>query len=539
MAAGGRVNLQGHFNLGTDNVVYVTNDVEIIGEAPVESGPEDPVTGNRDRTWPTKITGGGAESGAVIFSNEKVNVTIRNINFDRYQYLAIRIRKATFAEVSNCKITNGLPEQHELLPIYNAVFGLEIGGTPSVNGGVDYASVDQAVVKDNVISIVDDGLHYDSPPWVLTLGIGLVGMLDGTRVVSGNLVTNFSHLGIHNRTHGTTTIENNRVIAGNGGNGVGQRTGIAPDWYGRLYFAAPVPLGKVYVRNNAIETDFGFGPNNPTGVWANNFPGNPLAEDTEIVIEDNHIQVDGRYGIIGIGPLRNVTCRDNVITGQVRRGIDFAGVNESMIKNNNVNITADHSGIAVWAASLSGARGNTIIGNKLTGSAPRGILVGDAPPYPWSTDDNSFVGNDLSEFSTSFGIFSTGLSNGNHFTNNTLGSAVGWGVYSAGTGNEFQNTTFSGDYLGFGFLPVFVLLDVGSQLNEVTSVKDDTPPYAFDVCDQVVDLNTPVTTNIVPGYDKCDAPGADVVERVEEMIEQKEAEMNQMKDETPGEPGEQ
>jgi hypothetical protein len=267
------------------------------------------------------------------------------------------------------------------------------------------------------------------------------------------------------------------------------------------------------------------------GYTVNNSQNEPLAEDTEVVIDDNYINVDGNRCVRGLGLFRNVTIRDNEITGDSNRGIEFAGGFESRIENNNINLTDGVEGITVWATSTIASIGNTIARNTLTGSATYGIRVGDVPPYPRSSDDNSFVGNDLSELNTDIGIFTTGLSIGNHFANNILGSASGWGVLSTGTGNEFHNTTFSGDYLGFGFLPVFVVLNVGSQLNEVTSVKDATPPYAFDVCDQVVDLNTPVTTNIVPGYGRCDAQSADVLALVEEMIAEKRLEMDRAKGE--------
>lgn len=555
VAAGGTIYLKGHFDFGTDNVVHVAWDVEIIGETPIESGPVDPVTGNRDRRWPTVITGGGAAKAAVFWSDVKANVVIRNVHFDRYQYTAVQIRKAAYAEVSNCRITNGLPEVLPELPDYNKVAGLTIGGSPAVAGNVDYASVDHAVVKDNIISIADSYTPYGKPS-VITSGIGLSGMLDGTRSVMGNLVKNFAHLGIFNTTGGITTIEHNRVVAGDRGDGIGFRKGIAADWYGRVHFEAPVPLGQVFVRANAIATD----GEQAHGVIVNNWPANPLAEDTKIVIEDNRIHVDDPrqgVGIWAFGTFRNVTARNNEITGNMYLGagmnafnaertgyaedidvagndidvsgstpapsvigIMFAGVVGSRIRNNTINTIDGHAGIVVWAHDR-GSEGNTIVGNTLTGSAAYGLLVGDPAPWP-DTRDNSFIANDLSGLSTNVAVFSDNRSSGNHFADNILGSAVGWGVHSAGVSNTFDNTTFSGDYRGFGLSPAFILLDRGSETSRIAALRDGSPPQSFDVCDQVVDLNTwfsPfTTTNVVPGYERCAAPDAELAAQVAAIV---------------------
>jgi hypothetical protein len=73
------------------------------------------------------------------------------------------------------------------------------------------------------------------------------------------------------------------------------------------------------------------------------------------------------------------------------------------------------------------------------------------------------------------------------------------GIYCAGSENIFVNNTFHGDYPGWpanGFL----LLDAESYDNHVVSLKKETPPHGFDICDQVMDLGT---NNKIPGYRKC------------------------------------
>jgi hypothetical protein len=498
-----RVFLSGTFDFGTDNVIVISRNVEIIGDPPIESGPTDPVTGNRDRIWPTKIRGGGAESRAVIWSDEKVDIVIKNIHFDQYQSTAISIRKASYAEINSCKITNGKPEVLDLLPIYNSVLGLAIGGSPTLYGEVDFPTVDNAVIVDNVVSNVEDGLPYDKP-LVLSFGIGMSGMLDGTREVRGNLVKNYSHLGIYNTTGGTTIIENNRVIGGNRGDGIGYQMGIAPDWYGRRYFVAPVPLGNVFVRDNAIETQ-GAGA---SGVIINNWPRNPLAEDSEVVIEGNEIQVDAPAwgGVAGTGLVRNVTVRENTIVGSMLYGIDFVAVEGSTVMKNTIELSGGIAGITVWGNSTEGSFGNIIKGNTITGSAEFGLVVGDHGPFPVS-GDNTFQGNDLSGLSTDYGGWVDERTDGNQFVNNVLG-------------------------------PAPLVLAFGSQYNSVVAAKDGSQPNGFDVCNQVMDLNTwysPfTTTNIIPGYNRCSAPGAEVVQQVQARIAEKRLE----KERAQGEPRE-
>jgi hypothetical protein len=531
VGAGGTVNLQGQFALGSDNVVEITNSVEIVGEPPIESGTPNPVTGNRERSWPTVITGGGGFNSAAFYSNQEVDIVIQNLHFDRYQYAAIWIRKAGYAEVGNCLITNGFPEVLPVLPIYDAVMGMIIGGAPAVNGGVDFASVDLAVIQDNVVSIVDDPTHHypPAPPYVLSSGISLSGMPDGERIVRRNHVKNFAHLGILNPTGGKTEIISNLVTAGDPGDGIGQRLGIAPDWYSRVYYAEDVPLGQVYVRDNVIESHGtpGVFPR-ANGIVVNNSRGEPVPDDSEVIIENNEMTVDwpptGR-GIVVSGLARNVTVRGNTIRGDLAYGIIFNSGSDSEIVANRISVTATEAGMTFWAHGnplFGGASRNIVARNVLEGSGQIGIVVGDDPGWE-NSEGNSFLANDLQGFDSDYGIQTRHHSIGNRFVGNTIGSASGWGIHAEGTSDEFINNRFIGQYEGFGTYPdVFVILEVGSQGNLVVAVKDETSPNGFDLCGRVLDLNLSVspftTTNEVPGLERCSAPGAEVVAFVQERL---------------------
>jgi hypothetical protein len=187
--------------------------------------------------------------------------------------------------------------------------------------------------------------------------------------------------------------------------------------------------------------------------------------------------------------------------GALERGVSL---NNNIISNNTCVLQAGLSveAIAIWNEDLplENVVQNVITNNTVTG-------FGDIALWLIDCKNTNMSRNDLSGFTA---FFAQGIVTGidNLVSNNDYGPSYFTGIYCLGSNNQFTNDNFLGNYLGWD--PSFngcILLEVGSEQNQVTALKNGIVMHGFDLCNQVYDANLdyePYTTNnSVPGYEKC------------------------------------
>ena len=145
------------------------------------------------------------------------------------------------------------------------------------------------------------------------------------------------------------------------------------------------------------------------------------------------------------------------------------------------------SGSGNWfTIATNGANNCKIINNDLTEAEPSPTSIPvPFPPGQISTAQIRIAPN----------------SSNNLLFGNKIGSpGSNGGIWCAGDENRIVENTFHGDYQGWTTGAGFILLDSGSEYNEVAGLKKATPPHGFDICDQVLDDGT---NNRIVGYEKC------------------------------------
>jgi hypothetical protein len=211
------------------------------------------------------------------------------------------------------------------------------------------------------------------------------------------------------------------------------------------------------IENNDIEC----GPNTSVNDWVLS-TGIGLHGQAYSMVKNNRIKDEGGYDCIELTNDVDCVVKDNVCSGNDHwDSIALLSAYSCIVKDNNL-----------------------VAANPMYDS----IFLGGPQYEPWFETVNNLV------------------------IKNEVGP---WGIGCGGNNNKIVNNTFVDVPEWYPFVHFFY----GSGDNSVVGSKNSTPPHGFDVCDNIWDQNywyEPFTsTNKIPGYERCDAQGADVVAQVE------------------------
>lgn len=267
---GGRVLLQGTFDLGDRGGISINNDVEIHGE-------------RKGSQYATKIVGGRDAFSSGLYwredpfdasvpwwfpsEDEPCEIAIKNIHFDNPVFTSIHLLSFTKVEITGNRFTDGRVIDYTPIGFFpvNASVWLGTVGGPYWDASPDLAR-GTITVSDNCF----DGMFREADPkldpwatpypdevWYRGANLGLlVWKTTADITITKNEFSNHSH--VHhgalevNHSYGPVWIRRNEIKRPHGGGGIWVAT-RAYGWFGHH---CP-EFGRYHIEDNTIEISGG------------------------------------------------------------------------------------------------------------------------------------------------------------------------------------------------------------------------------------------------------------------------------------------